>query len=85
MFVLSLILLPGNISSALCTARCCCCHDSYGPEGVLLYADVRGDAQSLSVVWELMGNVWKISYSSWVESYFVLHRFKVGSISLNQE
>lgn len=47
--------------------------------------DVRGDAQSLSVVWELMGNVQNISCSSGMESYFPLHRFKAGKITLNQE
>lgn len=83
-FLQSLILLPGNISSP-CIARCCYCHNSYGAEGVSLHVDVRGEAQSLAVVWELMGKVGNISCSPGMKSYFVLHRFKLGSTSLNQK
>lgn len=84
-FVQSLILLPGNISSSPCIPWCCYCHNSYGAEGVSLHTDVRGEARSLAVVWKLVGNVGNISCSPGIESYFVLHRCRLGSTSLNQE
>lgn len=79
MFVQSLILLPGNISSSPCIAQCCYHHNSYGPWRSITAC--RCEGRSPKFISRLQAYE-EYSPLSWNGGHTL---FKLGSTTLNQE